>query len=165
MRVTLVVAMDRDRLIGAGRGLPWPHLPADMRHFRETTMGHPVIMGRLTWETLARRPLPGRRNVVLTRDPAYAAQGATVAASLDAALHVCAGYDEAMVIGGAQVYALALPRAQRIHLTEVHGVFTGDVWFPALEGGAWRESARVRRAADERNPFAMSFVTLARLAG
>ena len=158
--VAIVVAMDRHRLIGAGGGLPW-HLPDDLKRFRAITMGHPILMGRRTWESLG-RPLPGRHNIVVTRQAGYVAPGATVVASLDAALTVAAGEGEAMVIGGATLYAESLPRARRVYLTEVDGVFIGDTWFPALEADDWREVAREPHPADARHACAFSFVVLER---
>ncbi|HEY5790823.1 MAG TPA: dihydrofolate reductase, partial [Gammaproteobacteria bacterium] len=129
MQLALIAALDRNRLIGRDNALPW-HLPADLQHFKRLTLGKPVLMGRRTWESLG-RPLPGRHNIVLSRDPAFRAEGATVVGSLDAALEAAGDAAEAMVIGGAAFYATMLPRARRLYLTEVDGEFDGDAWFPA----------------------------------
>lgn len=158
--VTLVVAMADGGVIGRDNRMPW-HLPADLAHFKRVTMGKPIVMGRKTFASIG-RPLPGRTNVVVTRDRAFGAEGVTVAHSLDEALDACGDVPEAMVIGGGEVYAAALPRARRIHLTEVHAAIDGDTRFPAVDPAAWREVARERRDADDRNPHAMSFVTLER---
>lgn len=158
--LALVVAMDRHRLIGANGGLPW-HLPDDLKRFRAITMGHPILMGRRTWESLG-RPLPGRHNIVVTRQPGYVAAGATVAGSLDAALAAAGAVPEAMVIGGAALYAEALARAQRLYLTEVDGTFAGDTWFPPWRSDEWREMAREVHPADARHACPFSFVVLQR---
>ena len=145
-RLALIVAMARNRVIGRDNELPW-HLPEDLRHFRQLTMGKPLVMGRRTWQSIG-RPLPGRPSLVVSRDPAFAAEGAEVFASLSAALERAgvlaeqAGVGEIMVIGGAQVYAEALPRAARLYVTEVHAEVPGDTWFPAFEGADWQELAR-----------------------
>ncbi|MBI2306841.1 MAG: type 3 dihydrofolate reductase [Rhodocyclales bacterium] len=138
--LSLIAAMDRDRLIGRDNALPW-HLPEDLRHFKATTLGKPVIMGRKTWESLG-RPLPGRRNIVISRNAAYQAVGAELAASLEAALALCAEAEEAFVIGGAELYRQALPLAQRLYLTEIDGSHDGDAWFPEFPADEWREAAR-----------------------
>lgn len=159
-RVTLVVAMARNGAIGRGGALPW-HLPDDLRRFKALTLGKPVLMGRRTWESIG-RPLPGRMNLVLTRDAALRAAGATVVASLDAALAAAAGHEELMVIGGAQVYALAAPLAGRVHLTAVDAEVDGDTHLPPFDPREWIEVAREHHAADERHACAMDFVTLER---
>lgn len=130
------------RVIGDGRRMPWHH-PEDLRRFRAITLGHAVLMGRRTWESIG-RPLPGRRNLVLTRDPAWRADGAEACASLDAAIALArAGGDACpMVIGGGEVYAAALPLATQLHLTEVREPHHGTVTFPAIDASAWRETAR-----------------------
>lgn len=158
--LSIVVAMDRNRLIGCGNALPW-RLPADLRHFKAVTMGKPIIMGRKTWESIG-RPLPGRTNIVVSRDPAYAAPGCTVVPSVEAALTAAAGAPEIMLIGGAQLYAELLPRAQRIYLTRIDATFEGDAWFPELAAADWREVERSDHAPDEQNPHPYSFVLLER---
>jgi len=163
MRVTLIAALGPDGLIGKDGELPW-RLPADLRRFKAITTGHAVIMGRKTYESIG-RPLPNRRNVVLSRDPAFAPDGVDVARSLDEALTLTDdGSDAAVfVIGGAAVYAEALPRADRLELTHVDGLFEGDVYFPSHEPASWREIARDERPADDDNPHPHVFCTLERL--
>ena len=162
MRISLVVAMDDNGLIGADGGMPW-HLPADLRHFKRTTLGKPILMGRRTLESIG-RPLPGRSNLVLSRQADYRPEGCTRVVSLAAARDLLAGdHDELMVIGGAQVYALALADAQRICLTRIHATFDGDTWFPDFDLRAWREVSREHRAADAKNPHACSFIELRRV--
>lgn len=160
MRVNIVVAMDRRGVIGREGGLPW-RLSADLRRFREITMGHPLIMGRKTHESIG-RPLPGRLNIVLSREPAFRAPGCLVVPHLDAALAMCAEVEEVMVVGGAQIYAAALPVCSRLYLTEVDAAVTGDVSFPALRRDEWAEISRQSVPADEKNEFASHFVVLER---
>ena len=141
--ISMIAALANNRAIGKDNRLLWK-LPADLRHFRQTTLGKPVIMGRKTWESLpvAFRPLPGRRNIVISRNPAYHAPGASLAGSLDEALQQVADAAEAVVIGGAEMYRLALPAADRLYLTEVDESPGGDVFFPELSPDDWREVAR-----------------------
>jgi dihydrofolate reductase len=160
MIVALVVAMGRNRVIGRDNALPW-HLPADLRHFRAITLGKPVVMGRKTHESIG-RPLPERVNIVISRDAAYRAHGCVVLPSLEAAFEYCRDSAELMVIGGATLYRQALPRAQRIYLTEIQQNFAGDTEFPQLETAAWREVARDDRPADGKNPYPHSFIVLER---
>ncbi len=143
--------MSRNRVIGAKGAIPW-HLPNELKRFRKITMGHHLIMGRKTWESIG-RPLPGRTSVVVTRQRGYRAPGAVVAHSLDDAIARCVGDDEIFVIGGAELYAQALPRAARLYLTLVEANVEGDTWMPELEGGAWRETASESFAADERHAY------------
>ncbi len=142
--LALVVAMAENRVIGKGGTLPW-RIPEDMKWFREITIGKPCIMGRKTWESLPKRPLAGRINIVVTRDLGYRAEGATVVASLDEAIAVAMRQapEEVVVIGGAQIYAEALKRADRIYLTRVHKAFDGDVQFPATDETEWQATERV----------------------
>jgi dihydrofolate reductase len=161
MRVSIIVAMDRNGLIGDERGLPW-HLPRDLRRFRDLTMGKPVIMGRTTHEHVG-RPLPGRENIVLSRRPGFALPGCTVAPSLEIALrHAGECSEEAFVIGGGEVYRRALPRADRIYLTLVDGVFVGTTYFPgqSLAAGRWVEAHRELWEADDKNAFRHLFLVL-----
>jgi dihydrofolate reductase len=139
-RVYLVAAVAANGVIGANGRLPW-HLPEDLRHFKALTLGHPVIMGRRTWESLG-RALPGRENIVVTRAPGYEAPGASVAASLDAALALCAGEPTAFVIGGGELYAEALAVADGLVLTEIRRDYPGDARFPDYDRSAWRETQR-----------------------
>lgn len=143
-RVFLVAAVAANGVIGARGRLPW-HLPEDLKHFKALTLGHPVIMGRKTWESLG-RPLPGRENIVVTRSAGYEAPGASVAASLEAALALCAGEPVAFVIGGSELYAAALPIADGLVLTEIHRDYDGDARFPAFDRKHWRETQRKPQA-------------------
>ncbi len=156
--IAIVAAMDRNRLIGDGDRLPW-RLAADMRRFRALTMGNPIIMGRRTHESIG-KVLPGRRNIVLSRNSGYRAPGCVVVADLDGALGVCDDADTPMVIGGAQIYAEALPRAHRMYLTLLDGSFNGDTWFPEYDHRQWREIFREDHERDEDSPCAFSFVDL-----
>jgi dihydrofolate reductase len=155
-RVTLILARARNGVIGAKGGLPW-HLPEDLAFFKRTTMGHPIVMGRRTWESIG-RPLPGRRSIVVTRDRSLAAAGAEVVHSLDEAVALCSGSDEIFVIGGAHLYADALPCADRLLLTEIHADFDGDTFLPAPSESAWVEASRERHPATNTRPFHFDFV-------
>lgn len=139
-RLSLIAAVAANGVIGDRNDLPW-HLPEDLKHFRALTMGHPIIMGRRTWQSLG-RPLPGRRSLVVSRDPAFRAEGAEVFPSLEAALAAAASATEVFVIGGAALYRTALPQADRLYITEIRRDFAGDTRFPEYDRGAWRESAR-----------------------
>ena len=159
MHVAIVVAMSENRVIGMRNGLPW-RLPADLRHFRRVTLGKAVLMGRKTFESIG-HPLEGRRNIVVSRDPHFRADGCLIAPSLDEALAL-AGGDEILVIGGASIYAQALPRTERIYLTLVHAQVEGDAFFPSIDEDEWLTTARTDHPADERNVFPYSFLTLER---
>jgi dihydrofolate reductase len=157
-RLALIAAVARNGAIGKNNGLLW-HDAEDQRHFRRVTMGCPVIMGRSTWDSLPERfrPLPGRRNVVLTRNVAWRAQGAEAAPSLDAALTLLTGAPKAFVIGGAAVYALAMPMADELVLTEIDAALDGDVFFPPWDHASFTETSRENRFAADGVSF--SFVT------
>mgnify|MGYP001814615012 FL=1 len=163
MKLSLIAAMAENRVIGHENRLPW-HLPADLQHFKTITLGKPVLMGRKTWESIG-RPLPGRTNIVITRDADYVAEGCVVAHSLEEAVRAAGEAAEVMVIGGAQLYRQALPLADTLYLTLVHAEIQGDTRFPAWQPGEWRETARSDHEADDRNPHAYSFITLERQAG
>lgn len=162
MRLALIAAVARNGLIGRGGELPW-HIPADLQFFKAATMGKPMIMGRRTFESIG-RALPGRTSIVVTRNAGFAAAGVEVADGLDRALELAAqtGADEVMVIGGGEIYAAALPRADRLYLTEVHIDAEGDVYFPGFDRTQWRELSRDDHAADGATP-AYSFVVLERV--
>jgi dihydrofolate reductase len=157
MKLGLIWAQARGGAIGQGGTLPW-HLPEDLAHFKRTTLGAPVLMGRKTWDSLPPRfrPLPGRQNIVITRDPHWQAAGADRAGTLDEALALCAQADTAWITGGAEIFRLALPRADVAVVTEIDADFAGDTFAPAL-GPAWKETARERHVAANGIPF--SFVT------
>ena len=159
--LVLIAAVARNGAIGKDNTLPW-RLKADLAHFKTATLGHPIIMGRKTWESLG-RPLPGRTNVVISRDPTYEAQGATVVPNLGAALDLCADSAQMFVIGGAQIYALALPMANRLLLTEVDAHIDGDAFFPAFERGSFTEISRHHHSKDADNNHAADFVDYRRI--
>jgi dihydrofolate reductase len=160
MKLTAVVAASDNDVIGRGNALPW-HLPADLAHFKRLTLGKPILMGRRTFEAIG-RPLPGRRNLVLSRGGS-AAPGVETVSSIDAARELVAGEAELVIIGGAQLYKQALPALHTIYLTRVHCTLDGDAHLPPLPASQWQEVAREERAADERNAHAMSFITLERM--
>ena len=159
--LSVIAAMARNRVIGRDNQLPW-HLPADLQHFKATTLGKPMIMGRRTWESLPGL-LPGRPHIVVTRDPGYRAEGARVAHSLEQAIELAAGLgDEVMLIGGAELYAQALPLADRLYLTEVDAEVDGDAWFPEFDPADWSLLSREDHAADERNAHPYRFLSYRR---
>lgn len=163
MRISLIGAMGERRVIGAGGKIPW-HLPADFKHFKEITTGHPVIMGRKTFESIG-RALPGRTNIIITRDAAYHADGVVVVASPEAALAAARGAegaDEAFVLGGGEVYKLFLEQADKVYLTEVLGSFEGDAFFPELDGEEWNLIEEKKNDKDEKNPFDFTYLTYER---
>jgi dihydrofolate reductase len=161
LKLTLVAAVARNGVIGRRGGIPW-HLPEDLARFRALTTGHPVVMGRKTWESLPERfrPLPGRRNVVVTRNPAWAAEGAERAGSLDEALQLLDGAEAVFVIGGAALYAGALPLADQLELTEVDLEVEGDAYFPEWDRDAFEEVSQEAHVSEDGTPFA--FVTYRR---
>jgi dihydrofolate reductase len=152
--ISLVAAMARNRVIGAGNRLPW-RLPEDLKRFKRITMRAPVIMGRKTHESIG-KPLPGRRNIVVTRQPGARWDGCEVAGSLDAALALAGDAPEVFVIGGGELYRLALPRADRLYLTLIDADYAGDAFFPEIDPREWRETAREPGAG-------FAFVTLERV--
>jgi dihydrofolate reductase len=155
--ISLVVAMARNNVIGRNNGLPWQRLPEDLKHFKAVTLGKPVLMGRKTFESIG-KPLPGRINLVLTRDRDWTADGVVVVHSLTEALTG----DELSGIGGAEIYRLLLPLARRIHLTRIDADIPGDTLFPPLDYSQWVETGRREFATDDRNAYNMTFVTLER---
>ncbi len=160
MKLVAVVAASENDVIGRGNALPW-HLPADLAYFKRVTMGRPLLMGRRTYESIG-RPLPGRRSLILSRS-GFTAPGTETVATLEQAREMLAGEPELMVIGGAEVFRITLPQMDLIHLTRVHCWIEGDVFMPELPDRQWREVAREERAADERNPLAISFTQLERV--
>jgi dihydrofolate reductase len=163
-RITLAVAVADNGVIGRAGALPW-RLPEDLKRFKAATLGKPVLMGRKTFESIG-RALPGRLNIVLTRQAGWrpADPEVRVAADLDGALALAGAAPEVMVIGGSEIYALALPRASRVLVTEVHAAPEGDATLPPFDRAEWREVSRERRPADERHAHDMSFVVLERTA-
>ena len=160
MIISIIAGMDKNRLIGQGNRLPW-RLPADMKHFRRYTLGKPVLMGRKTFESIG-KPLPKRTNIILTRDLDYQADGCIVRHSIEEALKTASGCEEIMIIGGASIYELFLPCADRLYLTYIHDCFEGDVYFPVFDMADWQEVKRVDCQPDEKNPHPYSFLFLHR---
>ena len=161
-RLTLIVARARNGVIGKDNAMPWK-IPGEQAYFKRVTMGHPIVMGRKTWESIG-RPLPGRRSIVVSRDRAYVAIGAECAGSLDEALALAGDAPEVFVIGGAQLYAAALPRADRLLITEIDHDFDGDTTFPAPDPVHWCETARDHHAAISERPFGVDYVEYTRRA-
>lgn len=152
--------MARNRVIGVENRLPW-HLPADLQHFKGLTLGKPILMGRNTWESLP-GVLPGRRHIVVTRNPDYQAPGGEVVHSVEAALQAAEGEPEIMIVGGSHFYSAMLPRADRLYLTLVEADVSGDAYFPEIDWQQWREEAREYHQADEKNAYNYTFVNLVR---
>ena len=159
MTISLIWAMADNRVIGIENRLPWK-LPADMKWFRENTMGKPIIMGRLTFESFGAKPLPGRRNIIISRNPSYSAEGIEVFTSIEDALQATQSSEEVMIIGGMSLYKQSLPLADRLYMTLVHAEIEGDAWFPEFDLDEWHQTQRSDFSADEKNPHAYSFVTL-----
>jgi len=160
MKLTAVVAASDNDVIGRDNALPW-HLPADLAYFKRVTMGKPMLMGRKTFESIG-RPLPGRRNLVLSRQ-GFSAPGVETVATVQEACERVAGAPELMIIGGAEVFRLAMPWLDHLHLTRVHTSVEGDVFLPPLSPGQWREVRREDHPADDRNAIAMSFIEMERV--
>ncbi|EKP0307590.1 type 3 dihydrofolate reductase [Aeromonas veronii] len=159
MKISMIAAMAHDRVIGKDNQMPW-HLPADLAHFKRVTLGKPVLMGRKTFESIG-RPLPGRRNLVISRNPDYQAEGIEVVGSVEAALALLAGcsVEELMVIGGGHLYAEMLPSADCLYLTQIDLAVEGDTRFPAFDDGQWQRIACESHPADEKNPHPYRFET------
>lgn len=161
MIISLISGMGHDRVIGIENRLPWK-LPADMKWFREQTMGKPIVMGRKTFESFGAKPLPGRTNIIITGDISYKANDCIVVHNIDDAIKAADNTEEIMIIGGASFYEQMLPRADRMYLTEIHETFQGDSWFPAYDESDWHETKRIDCAADEKNRYDYSFVVYER---
>ena len=161
-RVNLIVARARNGVIGRDNAMPWK-IPGEQAYFKRVTMGHPIIMGRRTWQSIG-RALPGRRNIVVSRDTSFVASGAEVVGSFDEALSRTQDATEVFVIGGAQLYAAALPRADRLLITEIDQAFEGDTTFPSPDPAHWREAARDHHPPVPERPFAVDYVEYLRVA-
>ena len=163
MGASLIVAVSENGVIGKGGGLPW-RLPADLKHFKKTTMGHHLIIGRRTWDEVG-MPLPGRTMVVVTRSRQFFVEGALVAHSIEEALETAASDDEPFVGGGAYIYRLALEKqlVDRLYLTRVHAEVDGDTFFPEVDYSGWKLISEERREADEKNEYACSFIVYERI--
>ena len=158
--ISLIVAASTNNVIGLHGDLPW-RLSDDLKRFKAVTMGKPIIMGRLTWESIG-RPLPGRQNIVVTRQADYSAEGCDVVTSVDEALDAAGAVPEIMVIGGGDIYRQLLPRASRVYLTRVEAEIEGDTFFPELDDAEWELVASEPHEADEKNAHAFTFMTLQR---
>lgn len=159
--ISIIVAVADNGTIGSDNRLPW-HLPDDLKRFKALSLGKPVVMGRRTFDSIG-RPLPGRTNIVVSRQSGLAIEGVLVVHSVDAALAAAGTVPEIVVIGGAEIFRQVLPRTTTIHLTHVHARVAGDVVFPEIDPALWREAAVEHHAADERHQYAFSFVTLQRI--
>lgn len=157
----MIAAMADDRVIGINNSLPWK-LPNDMKWFRQQTMGKPIVMGRKTFESFGAKPLPGRTNIIITRDQNYKADNCVVVHSIDEAIQAAGDVEEVMIIGGASFYEQMLPRADRLYITLVHCKVDGDAWFPEWDESEWQKIERIDHDADEKNPHAHSFLILER---
>ncbi len=158
--ITLIAARARNGVIGRNNQMPWK-IPGEQAYFKRMTMGNPILMGRNTWESIG-RPLPGRRNIVVTRDHGYAATGAEVARSLNEAISLAGDAEQVFIIGGAQMYAEAMPRASRVLLTEIDADFDGDTLMPPLDRAQWRETSREDHPPTSDRAFGYSFVVYER---
>lgn len=154
-KVTIIAAMARNRAIGLDGEMPW-HLPAELKHFKESTIGKPIVMGRKTWESIG-RVLPGRQNIVITRNPSFQAPGCTLARSLDQAMDLALG-EEVMIIGGGQLYQLAMAVADRMILTRVDCEPGADTWFPEWQPQDWQQTSIRNESANEQNPHAYQVI-------
>ncbi|MEE9357801.1 type 3 dihydrofolate reductase [Candidatus Vondammii sp. HM_W22] len=159
--ISLIAAMAENRVIGRDNSLPWC-LPADLKHFKVLTIGKPIVMGRKTWESLP-EVLPDRHHIVITDNESYRAAGCSVVHSVEGALAAAGDAPEVMIVGGAAFYQQMLPLAQHLYLTLVQAEVEGDAWFPAYDADDWRELAREHHTADEKNPYAYTFLTLQRV--
>lgn len=167
MQLSVIVAVAENGVLGVDNSLPW-RLPEDLKYFKKVTMGKPIVMGRKTYESIG-RALPGRANIVVSRNPDFSAPGIDVVASVDEALSLAGdlargdGQNELMVIGGAAIYALAIPIADRLYLTEVHAEFNGDAYMPFVDWEQWKEISRERHSSEASDSPAFSFVVYERL--
>ena len=161
MRVSLIVAASANNVIGVRGELPW-RLPVDLKRFKQVTTGKPIVMGRLTWDSIG-RPLPNRQNIVISRNPDFTAAGCDIVASPGEAVEMAGDVDELMIIGGGQLYREFLPRAQRIYLTRVAVDIEGDACFPELDDSEWHETSRESHAADEEHAYSFDIIQLDRI--
>jgi dihydrofolate reductase len=162
MRISIIAALASNGSIGLDNRLPW-HLPEDLAHFKRTTLGHHLLMGRKTWDSVG-RPLPGRKIVVITRQKLVLPEGVRLASSIEGALNQVTQEDEIFVAGGAEIYRQTLDLADRMYLTRIHQDFPGDTFFPEFDESDWELVSRVDRDEDERNPYSFSFLTYDKIA-
>ena len=160
MRISIIVAFDENHLIGKDNALPW-HLPADLKHFKSITMGHHMIMGRKTFESIG-KPLPGRVSVVITRQKNLEFEGCITVHSFEEALEKIKSEDEIFIIGGAEIFKYSLPLATDLYITQIHHKFDGDTYFPEIEASKWKEVSRSDHFADEKNNWDYSFIQYTR---
>ena len=160
MNISIIAAADEKGAIGFKGNIPW-HLPADFKRFKELTMGHFVLVGQKTFESMG-KALPGRKTIIITDVPDYRVEGCLIAHSFEDAVRLAEGADEIFVIGGGQIYKLALPAARTIYLTRVHGAFEGDVFFPAIDESEWALASSEFHAKDEKNPIDFTYLTYKR---
>lgn len=161
MKIAMIAAMAKNRVIGLDNDMPW-HLPDDLKFFKATTTGKPVVMGRKTFESIGSKPLPNRPNYVISRQADFVAAGATVYTSVDEALQELSEHEEIIIMGGGQLYNMMLPRADRLYLTQIDADINGDTYFPDWTEMDWNELSRVHHQKDERHIFEFDFVTLER---
>lgn len=161
MIISLVAAAAENNIIGKENALPW-RLPADLKFFKNLTMGHTMIMGRKTFQSVG-KPLPGRKTIIITRDRSFAAEGCIVLGSLSEAFEYCKNEEEIFVVGGAEIYHQSLPLSDKIYLTRVHGIFAGDTYFPEIPPNEWKELSREEFRADEKNIYPYSFIQYTRI--
>ncbi len=161
MKISMIAAMTEERVIGVKNSLPWK-LPNDMKWFRKNTMGKPIVMGRKTFESFGAKALPGRTNIIITRDQSYQASDSIVVHSIDEALKAAGDVDEVMIIGGASFYEQMLPKADRLYLTFVHAELEVDAWFPEINNSDWNKVEKINHKSDDKNRYAHSFVILDR---
>ncbi|MBE4910142.1 dihydrofolate reductase [Bacillus luteolus] len=159
--ISLLVAMDNNRLIGKDNDLPW-RLPADLAYFKRVTMGHSIIMGRKTFDSIG-RPLPGRENIIITRNTEYKADGCIVIHSIEEVLEMNQENKELFIIGGAEIFKEVLPYADRLYITEIDDVFEGDTFFPAFPLNEWQKTTSEKGPRDEKNPYDYNFVVYERI--
>ena len=160
MIISLIAALDKNNLIGADNGMPW-HLPADFKHFKEITMGKPIVMGRKTFESIG-RPLPGRQNIVISRK-GFSADGIVTVDSIDAALQLVKDVDEVMIVGGANIYGQLIDKADRLYLTHVDAECEGDAWFPEFDSMLWKVTNESFVKKDEKNNFNFNITSYERI--
>ena len=161
MKISMIAAMTEERVIGVKNSLPWK-LPNDMKWFRKNTMGKPIVMGRKTFESFGAKALPGRTNIIITRDESYQSSDSVVVHSIDDALKAAGDVEEVMIIGGASFYEQMLPKADRLYLTFVHAELDGDAWFPEINNSDWNKVEKINHKNDDKNRYAHSFVILDR---
>ena len=160
MKISIIVAFDENKLIGKDNRLPW-HLPADLKHFKTLTMGHHMIMGRKTYDSIG-KPLPGRVSIVVTRQQQLQIDDCVIVNTLEDAIKKCEGQDEVFIIGGAEIFKSVLPITTNLYITQIHYAFDGDTYFPDISETEWQETSREKHFADEKNNWDYSFINYSR---